>query len=165
MEYFNNRKEKKGSVKNEASGRNGKGQGLCPVSQLCGGCQMLDLEYEKQLRLKQKQVEELLKGLCPVKSIIGMENPFHYRNKVHAVFSQDRRGNTVSGIYQEKSHIVVPVDKCMIEDEKADEIIVTIRGMLKSFKIRPYNEDTGYGLLRHVLVRRGFQTGRSWWFW
>lgn len=159
MEYFNNRKEKKGSVKNEASGRNGKGQGLCPVSQLCGGCQMLDLEYEKQLRLKQKQVEELLKGLCPVKSIIGMENPFHYRNKVHAVFSQDRRGNTVSGIYQEKSHIVVPVDKCMIEDEKADEIIVTIRGMLKSFKIRPYNEDTGYGLLRHVLVRRGFQTG------
>ena len=120
---------------------------------------MLDLPYDLQLKKKREELETLLKGICTVKGMIGMENPFHYRNKVHAVFDRDRRGNIISGIYQENSHIVVPVEKCMIEDEKADEIIGTIRGMLKSFKIRTYDEDTGYGLLRHVLIRRGFTTG------
>ena len=65
----------------------------------------------------------------------------------------------ISGIYEEKSHRIVSVDDCMIEDKKSQEIIRTIRGMLKSFKIKTYDEDTGYGLLRHVLVRRGFSTG------
>ena len=132
---------------------------LCPVFKQCGGCQMLDMEYEKQLEWKRNYLEEQLKGLCPVKGIIGMKDPYHYRNKVHAVFDRDRRGNIISGIYQENSHIVVPVERCLIEDQKADEIIGTIRGMLKSFKIRTYDEDTGFGLLRHVLVRRGFATG------
>ena len=138
--------------------RQGK-KSLCPVFKQCGGCQLLDMEYEKQLEWKQKYLEEQLKGLCPVKGVIGMKDPFHYRNKVHAVFDRDRRGNIISGIYQENTHIVVPVERCLIEDEKADEIIGTIRGMLKSFKIRTYDEDTGFGLLRHVLVRRGFATG------
>ena len=89
-----------------------------------------------------------------------MKEPYHYRNKVHAVFDRDRRGNIISGVYEMKSHRVVPVETCMIEDQKADEIIGTIRGMLKSFKIRTYDEDTGYGLLRHVLVKRGFATGQ-----
>lgn len=132
---------------------------LCPVSRECGGCQMLDIDYSEQLKTKQKQIESLFKGICPVKPIVGMKDPFHYRNKVHAVFDRDRWGNIFSGIYQESSHDVVSVEKCMIEDEKADEIIGTIRGMLKSFKIRIYDEDTGFGLLRHVLVRRAFSTG------
>ena len=117
------------------------------------------MEYAKQLDFKQKQVEELLKGLCPVKPIIGMKDPFHYRNKVHAVFDRDKKGNIISGIYEENTHHVVPVEKCLIENQKADEIIGTIRGMLKSFKIRTYDEDTGFGLLRHVLIRKGFSTG------
>ena len=71
------------------------------VLNLCGGCQLLDMEYAKQLAFKQKQAEELLKGLCPVKPIIGMKDPFHYRNKVHAVFDRDKRGNIISGIYEE----------------------------------------------------------------
>ena len=132
---------------------------ICPVLNLCGGCQLLDMEYAKQLAFKQKQAEELLKGLCPVKPIIGMKDPFHYRNKVHAVFDRDKRGNIISGIYEENTHHVIPVEKCLIEDQKADEIIGTIRGMLKSFKIRTYDEDTGFGLLRHVLIRKGFSTG------
>ena len=132
---------------------------ICPVLNLCGGCQLLDMEYAEQLKFKQKQVEELLKGLCPVKPIIGMKDPFHYRNKVHAVFDRDKRGNIISGIYEENTHHVVPVEKCLIENQKADEIIGTIRGMLKSFKIRTYDEDTGFGLLRHVLIRKGFSTG------
>jgi len=117
------------------------------------------MPYEKQLEQKQKHLEKLLKPYCHVAPIIGMENPYHYRNKVHAVFDHDKKGNPVSGVYEVNSHRVVPVENCMIEDQKADEIIGTIRGMLKSFKIRTYDEDTGYGLLRHVLIRRGFATG------
>ena len=78
---------------------------------------------------------------------------------MHAVFDRDRKGNIISGIYEEGTHRVVPVENCLIEDEKSQAIIRTIRGMLKSFKIRTYDEDTGYGLLRHVLIRRGFSTG------
>ncbi|MDO4279768.1 MAG: 23S rRNA (uracil(1939)-C(5))-methyltransferase RlmD [Lachnoclostridium edouardi] len=151
----------KSTVKNteKSAAKNAGRKTLCPVSGKCGGCQHLDIPYEKQLEMKQKQLDELLNGICKVKPIIGMENPFYYRNKVHAVFTHDRKGNPISGIYQEGSHKVVPVETCLIEDQKADEIIATIRGMLKSFKIRTYDEDTQYGLLRHVLVKRGFSTG------
>lgn len=130
---------------------------LCPVFRLCGGCQYLDMPYEEQLNLKQQQVEKLLGSFCKVHPIVGMENPFHYRNKVHAVFGW-QKGEAISGVYQENTHNLVSVEQCMIEDEKSDEIIGTIRGMLKSFKIRTYDEDSGYGLLRHVLIRRGFAT-------
>lgn len=161
-------KDKKNKVETmEKMGENGRKReqqcssksSLCPVYRQCGGCQLLHLPYKEQLAKKQKMMEGLLAGICPVKPIIGMKEPFHYRNKVHAVFGHDRKGNPLSGVYKEGTHILVPVESCMIEDEKADEIIGTIRGMLKSFKIRTFDEDTGYGLLRHVLVRRGFSTG------
>ena len=148
-----------GSVKNTEKNGSRKRNSPCPVYEQCGGCQLLHLPYKQQLAEKQKRMEELLKGICPVKPIIGMKDPLHYRNKVHAVFGHDRKGNPISGVYKEGTHILVPVEKCLIEDEKADEIIGTIRGMLKSFKIRTFDEDTGYGFLRHVLVRRGFATG------
>lgn len=148
-----------GNMPNRTSGGEKKFSSKCPVSRKCGGCQLLDMPYEKQLEQKQKYLEKLLKPYCRVAPIIGMENPYHYRNKVHAVFDHDKKGNPVSGVYEANSHRVVPVENCMIEDKKADEIIGTIRGMLKSFKIRTYDEDTGYGLLRHVLIRRGFATG------
>ena len=92
--------------------------------------------------------------------IIAMEQPAHYRCKVHAVFGEDRKRGIISGTYEEKSHRIVPIDSCLIENQKADEIIVSIRGLLRSFKIRPYNEDTGFGLLRHVLIRVGHATGQ-----
>ena len=85
--------------------------------------------------------------------------PYHYRNKVQAAFGVNRQGQIISGVYQSASHRIVPVSDCMIEDTVADQIIVTIRGLLKSFKIRPYDEDTGRGTLRHVLVRRGWRSG------
>lgn len=131
---------------------------VCPHAKKCGGCQYQGISYEEQLKKKQKQEEKLLGRFGKVKPIKGMENPYHYRNKVHAVFDRDRKGNIISGTYEAKSHRVVPIESCMIEDEKSQEIIRTIRGMLKSFKIKTYDEDTGYGLLRHVLVRRGFET-------
>ena len=136
-----------------------KKKGLCPVAHRCGGCQYLDMPYAEQLQMKQSQMQKLLGNYCKVHGIKGMDDPFHYRNKVHAVFGY-RKGEAISGVYEEKTHNIVPVETCMIEDQKADEIIGTIRGMLKSFKIRTYDEDTGYGLLRHVLVRRGFTSGQ-----
>ena len=136
-----------------------KGEAKCPIYRECGGCQYLHLTYDQQLKEKQKRMEELLGGVCPVRPIIGMKEPYHYRNKVHAVFGLDRKNNLISGIYKEGTHRILPVDSCLIEDQKADEIIVTIRSMLRSFKIRVFDENTGYGLLRHVLIRRGFATG------
>ena len=91
-------------------------------------------------------------------TIIGMDDPFYYRNKVHAVFDRDKKVNIICGTYEAKTHKVVPIEECMIEDKISQEIIRTIRDMLKSFRIKTYDEDTGYGLLRHVLVRRGFFT-------
>ncbi len=133
---------------------------LCPVSEKCGGCKWIDKEYSVQLKEKEKWVRGLLEPFCKLEPIIGMEHPTHYRNKVHAVFGEDRKHNIISGIYEEGTHKIVPVDSCLIENEKADAIIVSIRELLRSFKIRPYNEDTGYGLLRHVLVRTGHVTGQ-----
>jgi 23S rRNA (uracil1939-C5)-methyltransferase len=129
---------------------------ICKHFRKCGACQHLDQSYEHQLAIKQKQVETLLKHHCTVHPIVGMDNPYHYRNKVQAVFTRDARGNIISGTYKEGTHQVVSIDKCLIEDQKADDIIRTIRNMLKSFKIKTYDEDTGYGLLRYVLVKRGF---------
>ena len=144
--------EKKIVVKSEKS--------LCPVHGKCGGCQLLDMPYEKQLKQKQKQVSKLLKPYCNTEKIIGMDNPFHYRNKVHAVFGHRKDGTVISGIYQQGTHFIVPVDECLIEDKRADAIIRDIRDLLKSFKIKTYNEDTGYGLFRHVLVRTGHHSGQ-----
>lgn len=133
--------------------------GLCPVTKKCGGCRYTDTPYPEQLKIKQKRVGELLKGFGKVKPIIGMEEPAYYRNKVHAVFDFQKGKGIVSGIYQEKSHKVVPVENCLLENEKAGKIIRSVRELAKSFKIKAYDEDSGYGLLRHVLVRVGHATG------
>ena len=132
----------------------------CPVAARCGGCQMEKMSYAQQLAAKQDWVRDLLRPYCRVDRILGMENPFHYRNKTHAVIASDKRGNVISGVYRMGTHQVVPVDDCLIENEKADEIIRTIRSMLASFKIRPYREDTRSGLIRHVLVRTGHISGQ-----
>ncbi len=149
----------KSSSDRRGPGSSTRGSQGCQHRKDCGGCQVLQQEYPEHLKQKQRQVETLLKKYCPVESIIGMEHPFHYRNKVHVVFDHDRKGNPISGVYEEGTHKVIPIDSCMIHNQKADEIIVSIRNMLKSFKIKTYDEDTGYGLLRHVLVRTGFKSG------
>lgn len=154
MKKENNLKEKKKNPKiiNAA-------QPLCPIAKKCGGCQYQGVPYEKQLKEKQKQVEKLLKPFGKVNPIIGMKDPYHYRNKVHAVFGYERSKGIISGTYQANTHKIVPVNECLIEDEKCTAIICSIRDLLKSFKIKTYDEDTGYGLFRHVLVRRGFSSG------
>lgn len=132
----------------------------CPVAKKCGGCQLQNMTYERQLQWKQGKVTQLLEKFCPVSPILGMENPLHYRNKVQAAFGSDRFGRTLSGVYQSSTQHIVPIDSCMIEDKKADAIIVSIRKLLHSFKIAPYDQFSGRGLLRHVLVKRGFASGQ-----
>ena len=132
----------------------------CPQHKKCGGCQLQRMPYEEQLHRKQAREIALLGGFGHVEEIIGMADPTHYRNKVTAAFALDSRRRIISGVYQSSSHRVVPVDDCLIEDRICDRIIVDIRKMLPAFKIKVYDERSGTGWLRHVLVRRGFATGQ-----
>lgn len=132
----------------------------CPLYKKCGGCQLQNLSYPEQLKFKQRKVERLLGEFAKVEPIIGMESPYHYRNKVQAAFATAKNGKIISGVYQSGTHSIVCVDSCLTEDTKADEIIVTVRNLLKSFKIQPYDERSGSGVLRHVLVKRGFTTNQ-----
>lgn len=129
----------------------------CPHYKKCGGCQIQNLSYERQLSFKQVKIIKLLGRYHRISEIIGMENPYHYRNKVQAAFGK-RGGEIISGVYQSSTHNIVPVDSCLIEDQKADEIIVTVRKLLKSFKLQPFNDVTMKGFLRHVLIKRGFRS-------
>lgn len=142
------------------SNKDNKMNASCPVYKKCGGCQLQNLSYPEQLKFKQNKVERLLKNFCKVEPIIGMENPYHYRNKVQAAFYTDRRGKIISGVYQSGTHHVVGIDLCQTEDVIADKIIVAVRKLLPSFKMTTYNEDTGKGFLRHILVKRGFATNQ-----
>ncbi len=132
---------------------------LCPNYKKCGGCQLQNMTYEKQLSFKQVKVIRLLGKYCHVDEIIGMDEPYHYRNKVQAGFGM-KNGKIISGVYQSSTHNIVPVDDCLIEDVIADKIIVTIRKLAASFKIKPFNDVTMKGFLRHVLVKRGFVSGQ-----
>jgi 23S rRNA (uracil1939-C5)-methyltransferase len=132
----------------------------CPYRKKCGGCQLQNLSYERQLSFKQVKAIKLLGKYCHVDEIIGMKNPYHYRNKVQAAFGEIK-GEIISGVYQSSTKTIVPVEKCMIEDPLADEIIITIRKLLKSFKLRPFNSARNKGFLRHVLVKRSFSTNQT----
>jgi len=131
----------------------------CPHAKKCGGCQLQNMSYQRQLSHKQVKVIKLLGKYRHVDEIIGMEHPYHYRNKVQAAFGERGR-EIISGIYQSSTHKIVPVDSCLIEDQKADEIIVTIRKLVKSFKLRAFNDEIMKGFLRHVLIKRGFSSGQ-----
>ena len=151
--------EKKNYEKISYKQKSSKGS-RCKAFGECGGCQMIDTPYEEQLKTKQKETQKLLAPFVKLENIIGMEEPEHYRNKVSAAFTHDRKGVPLSGVYKENSHYIIPIESCILENEKADEIIASIRELLPSFKIKTYDEDSDYGLLRHVLVRVGHISGQ-----
>lgn len=132
----------------------------CPYDKKCGGCNLLAHDYTEQLKIKKDKLGRLLAPYGKLTDVIGMDTPLHYRNKVHAVLATDKKGNVISGVYEEGTHKVVAVDSCLIENEKADEIIATIRKLLPSFKLKVYDEDRRTGLFRHVLVRTAHATGQ-----
>jgi len=132
----------------------------CPYDKKCGGCNLLKHDYAEQLKIKKAALAKLLAPYGGLTEVLGMDEPLHYRNKVHAVFTTDRKGNVISGVYEEGTHRVVAVDNCLIENEKADEIIATIRKLIPSFKLKVYDEDRRTGLFRHVLIRTAHSTGQ-----
>lgn len=132
---------------------------LCPVAGKCGGCKGVSKDYEKELTEKEKFVKEQLKGLGKVEKIARMEDPYYYRCKVNSSFVYIKGKGMVCGPYEESTHRIVAVDRCLIEDRTAGGILDTLRQLIFSFKIRAYDEKSGYGLLRHVLIRVGKNTG------
>lgn len=131
---------------------------VCPVSKKCSGCQLSNLTYEEQLKLKQSTVNKLLSKYCKVEKIIGMDEPYYYRNKVQAIIFT-KSGKTLSGVYQSKDGRTVAVDNCFLNFPEADPIILTIRKLCSGFKIKPHDPKTNKGTLRHVLLRKAFGTG------
>lgn len=125
----------------------------------CGACHLQHMKYKAQLRYKEKEVERSLYKFGKINPIIKMDNPYDYRNKVHSTFAETKKGKIVSGLYKENTHSIVPIDRCIIQDPKADEILKTIRKIFKKNKMHMYNEYTNKGFLRHVLIRTGFNSG------
>ncbi len=131
----------------------------CPYSKKCGGCDYQGMSYEAQLKKKNRDMQMLFGGFCRVSPIIGMKEPLHYRCKVTATYGY-QKGKYIAGVYEKGSHRLVGVDDCLITNSTANAIILSVRDLLKDFKIKTYNEDTDYGLLRHVQIRVGQNTGQ-----
>ena len=142
---------------------------LCPFSRQCGGCQLQALSYEKQLEFKEKKIRNNLiriGGLSPeqvekiMEPIIGMDDPWHYRNKAQFPFGMDKDGNVVTGFYAGRTHTIIPNTDCALGVPENRRILEIILAHMKRFQISAYDEQTGEGLLRHVLIRKGFQSGQ-----
>lgn len=132
----------------------------CKYAKKCGACQLSNLSYEEQLSYKMANEIKLLKRFHKVEEIIGMENPYNYRNKSQYAFGT-YRGKMVAGVYQSSTHNIIDIEKCLLTDERADEIFTVVKKLLKNFKLKPYDEKSGTGFLRHLLVKTGFKSGET----
>ena len=135
-------------------------QPKCKICTSCGGCQYQQIRYEKQLEFKTDRVKEAMKRIAhvdiKVNDCIGAKNPYHYRNKIQMPYQKDRKGNIVYGFYKQNTHEIIPTKECMIEDKRAASILWDIKELLKEYKIPIYNEDSGKGILRYVLIRTSY---------
>lgn len=130
----------------------------CLVCLECKQCSGQQETYTAQAKAKQAWVSEVMEPFCKLQPMITMEKPTHYKNRVHKMFRHEKNGTPYSGNYSEKDRRVIKIEECYIEDKKCQEIIGTIKGLLKSFKIKIYDVKSGYGLLRYVYVRRGTES-------
>ncbi len=138
---------------------------ICPVYRQCGGCQIQPLSYEKQLEYKEKKVRNNLiriGGFAPeeikMRPIIGMAEPYHYRNKAQFPVGIDKNGDLAAGFYASRTHTIVPVENCCLGVPQNSQIMQRILSWMQQYHIEPYNEKTGTGLVRHVLIRYGFRS-------
>ncbi len=130
----------------------------CPYVAKCGACHIGEKSYAEELAQKKELVVAHIGKYCgKINDVAGMYYPYHYRNKVHAVFGRIK-DEVVAGTYAEGTHTIIPVSDCLIEDTQASGIIRTVTELIQSFKLWVYNEDTGRGLMRHILVRKGSST-------
>ncbi|MDO4501357.1 MAG: 23S rRNA (uracil(1939)-C(5))-methyltransferase RlmD [Erysipelotrichaceae bacterium] len=125
----------------------------CPVSKYCGGCQLQGTAYNEQLKKKQEYIESLLKKFGKVEPIIGMKDPYNYRNKVQVSFGYDEKRQIICGNYVPSSHMIVPVEDCMIADETANRIINSVKKLMIKYKISIFDEHIYKGCMRHLLIR------------
>ncbi|NLG83868.1 MAG: 23S rRNA (uracil(1939)-C(5))-methyltransferase RlmD [Firmicutes bacterium] len=137
----------------------------CPLYGRCGGCQLLHLAYPAQLELKRQRVVDALTRLggladVPVRPPVGMDDPWHYRNKVqYPVALVD--GKIVLGCYERYSHRVVPTEDCLIQQEVNNRLMRAVRRLAQEWRLLPYDERTGRGFLRHVLIKSAAGTGEA----
>lgn len=139
----------------------------CPVHRQCGGCQLQALSYEKQLEYKQNKIRNNLMRIggfdadqIPMEPIIGMKEPFRYRNKAQFPIGRDKNGKLTAGFYAARTHAIIPVEDCILGVPQNHEVITRILAWMERYHIDPYEETNGTGLIRHVLVRYGFRTGQ-----
>lgn len=141
---------------------------VCRFHRQCGGCQLQALSYEKQLEFKQKKVRNNLIRLgdfapelvdAVMEPIVGMENPYHYRNKAQFPIGKDKEGNPIAGFYAGRTHSIIANTDCALGVAENQEILEIILAFMKKYKVQPYDEVSGKGLLRHVLIRKGFASG------
>ncbi len=148
----------------------------CKICDKCGGCQIMQINYDAQLRLKENKVKNNLERIGGVNfgeggaeflPIIGMEpnefsqTPTHYRNKVQFPIVKNKEGKTISGFYAGRTHYIIETDTCPASLDFNDKILATIRAFLDENNISTYSEESGNGLVRHVLIRNGFKTGQT----
>lgn len=140
----------------------------CPISRKCGGCQLQALSYEQQLDFKQRKIKENLiriGGFAEEKvgewmqPIIGMDEPYRYRNKAQFPVGVDKDGNPVAGFYAGRTHSIIPVEDCLLGRKENQTILNMVLDFIKEYHISVYDEKSGQGLVRHVLIRCGFATG------
>ncbi len=129
----------------------------CTYAKRCGGCQYQGIAYSKQIEMKQKKINQLFAPFKPL-PFITMEDPFHYRHKIFSTFSLSKTKKVVCGIYEEESHRVVPLEDCLIQHPKANEILNSICTIANQLKIKPYDEDRRTGVLRHAYLRISHKT-------
>lgn len=140
----------------------------CPHYRQCGGCQLQALDYARQLEFKQQKVINNLVRIGGfdrseihriMEPIIGMEEPYRYRNKAQYPVGTDREGHVVTGFYAGRTHTIIPSTECFLGAEENRIILEIIIAHMEKYHISPYDETTGKGLVRHILIRKGFSTG------
>lgn len=134
----------------------------CPIYKQCGGCQLQHLTYEAQLKFKQKQVKEVLTRIGKLENItvhpvLGMNNPWKYRNKSQVPVGE-MEGGLVAGFYQQRSHTIINMEECLIQAEENDRVVQGVKQIAGKYGIKAYNEETHTGMLRHIVTRYGRQT-------
>lgn len=137
----------------------------CPVARQCGGCQLQAMSYEEQLKFKERKVMNNLIRIgkfaedeIHMLPIMGMEEPWRYRNKAQFPFGKDKDGNVIAGFYAGRTHAIVEAEDCLLGVEENREILDIVKQFMKEMKIEPYDELSHKGLVRHVLIRKGFKT-------
>ncbi len=135
----------------------------CPVSQACGGCSIMAMSYEAQLLYKQKVIQNNLSRIgglsdISVPPVIGMEEPFRYRNKAQFPVGE-KNGEIITGFYAGRTHSIIPCEDCLIGSKINAPILEIIKNHMRQYKVSSYNEVTNNGLVRHILIRSGYSTG------